>query len=162
INYLVSIDDEGKLRWARNNALIDTTEGKWQVRGEGKGIIPQDSTRTYPPIPPHRNSFGSLSSTSVRSRQEDEATHYAGSQKGRTRLGRAIRRHFTLRGTMDRLLRKTVRKNTWIYVAVRCNNSRCFKLIRGQDKSCESCIMCLTCMHKKRTSSQHVHWNQRY
>ncbi|KAG0708772.1 hypothetical protein DFH29DRAFT_794560, partial [Suillus ampliporus] len=122
INYLVSIDDEGKLRWARNNVLIDTAEGKWQDRGEGRGIIPQDSTRAYPPIPPRRDSFGSLSSTSVGSRQEHEATHYAGSQKGRTRLGRAIRRHFTMKGMMDRLLRKTVSKNTWIYVAVRRNN----------------------------------------
>ncbi|KAG2154756.1 hypothetical protein DEU56DRAFT_770163 [Suillus clintonianus] len=127
LNYLVSIDVEGKLRWARNNVLIDTTEGKWQDLGEGKGIIPQDGTRPHPPIPPPRDSFGSWSSTPYRSLQENEATHYTKSQKGRTRLGRAIRRHFTLKGMMDRLLRKTVGNNTWIYVAVRPNYWRCLR-----------------------------------
>ncbi|KAG2755580.1 hypothetical protein P692DRAFT_20716808 [Suillus brevipes Sb2] len=114
INYLVSIDDEGRLRWARNNDVIDTTEGKWQDLGEGKGIIPQDGTPPCPPIPPRRDSFGS---TSFRSRQQNEATHYAGSKKGRNRLGRAICRHFTLKGRMDKLLRQTVGANTWIYVS---------------------------------------------
>lgn len=124
INYLVSIDDEGKLRWARNNVVIDTTEGKWQDLGEGKGIIPQDSTHPCPPIPPRRDSFGS---TSFRSRQQNEATHYAGSKKGRNRLGRAICRHFTLKGRMDKLLRQTVGANTWIYVSVRLHNWRYFE-----------------------------------
>lgn len=114
INYLVSIDDEGRLRWARNNDVIDTTEGKWQDLGEGKGIIPQDGTHPCPPIPPRRDSFGS---TSFRSRQQNEATHYAGSKKGRNRLGRAICRHFTLKGRMDKLLRQTLGANTWIYVS---------------------------------------------
>lgn len=119
MNYLVSIDDEGKLRWARNNVVIDTTEGKWQDLGEGKGIILQDGTHPCPPIPPRRDSFGS---TSFRSRQQNEATHYAGSKKGKNRLVRAICRHFTLKGRMDKLLRQTVGANTWIYVSVRRHN----------------------------------------
>ncbi|KAG1784044.1 hypothetical protein EV702DRAFT_940949, partial [Suillus placidus] len=57
-------------------------------------------------------------STSFGSRQRTQATHYAESKKGRTRLGRAIRWYFTLKGRMDKLLRKTVRVNTWIYVSV--------------------------------------------
>jgi hypothetical protein len=120
MNYLVTIDDQGRLRWARNNVLVDTTEGKWHDLGEGMGIIPQDDPGKYPPIPPRpRDSFGSASSTSVGSRRETEATHYTRPPKGRTRFGRAVRRHFTLKGMMDKLLRKTVRKNTWIYVTVR-------------------------------------------
>ncbi|KAJ8584698.1 hypothetical protein M405DRAFT_866004 [Rhizopogon salebrosus TDB-379] len=117
MNYLVTIDDQGRLRWARNNVLVDTTEGKWHDLGEGMGIIPQDDPGKYPPIPPRpRDSFGSASSISVGSRRETEATHYTRPPKGRTRFGRAVRRHFTLKGMMDKLLRKTVRKNTWIYV----------------------------------------------
>ncbi|OAX44202.1 hypothetical protein K503DRAFT_836773, partial [Rhizopogon vinicolor AM-OR11-026] len=120
INYLVKVDDQGKLHWARNNVLVDTTEGKWYDLGEGKGVIPQDGTGKYPPTPPRpRVSFGPVSSTSLGSRQETEATHYTRPLKEGTRLGRAVRRHFTLKGMMDRLLRKTVRKNTWIYVTVR-------------------------------------------
>ncbi|CAK5264561.1 unnamed protein product [Mycena citricolor] len=45
------------------------------------------------------------------------ATHYAGPQKGKYRITREFRKRFTLRGVVDRLLRKTVRKNTWIYVS---------------------------------------------
>lgn len=51
--------------------------------------------------------------------QENAATHYAGGPKGKHSWSRYIRRHFTPRGAMDRLLRKTVKRNTWIYVAVR-------------------------------------------
>ena len=123
INYLVIVDDQGKLRWARNNVLVDTTEGKWHDLGEGKGVIPQDGTGKYPPTPPRpRVSFGpvlSISSVGVGHRQGAGAVHYTRPPKGRTRFGRAIRRHFTLKGVMDRLLRKTVKKNTWIYVTVR-------------------------------------------
>ncbi|KAG1757664.1 hypothetical protein EDB19DRAFT_1901168 [Suillus lakei] len=132
INYLVNIDDDGKLRWARNNVLIDTTEGKWQDLGEGKGIIPQDGTHPCPPpIPPRRHSFGSWSSTSFGPRQQNETTHYGGPKKGGTRFGRAIRRHFTLKGRMDKLLRKTVGINTWIYVAD--ENFNIFIGIKGID-----------------------------
>ncbi|KAG2074983.1 hypothetical protein BDR04DRAFT_70385 [Suillus decipiens] len=119
INYLVSIDEEGRLRWVRNNALVDTAEGKWQDLGEGKGVVPQDST---PLIPPRCDG---PESTSFVSRQQDKTTHYAGSRKGKTRLGRAFCRHFTLKGRMDKLLRKTMGVNTWIYVSVRRNNWRC-------------------------------------
>lgn len=108
INYLISIDEEGRLRWARNNELIDTTEGKWQDLGEGKGVVRQDST---PLIPPRCDGFGS---TSFVFRQQNKTTPYAGSRKG---LGHAFFRHFTLKGRMDKLLRKTVGVNTWIYVS---------------------------------------------
>jgi len=49
--------------------------------------------------------------------QAHEATHYAGNRKGRFSWTRALRRVFTPTGIVERLLRKTVRKNTWIYAS---------------------------------------------
>ncbi|KII93878.1 hypothetical protein PLICRDRAFT_407640 [Plicaturopsis crispa FD-325 SS-3] len=43
------------------------------------------------------------------------ATHYVEATRGRNRLTRALKTHLTLRGIMDKLLRKTVQRNTWIY-----------------------------------------------
>ncbi|KAJ7900256.1 hypothetical protein B0H14DRAFT_3423642 [Mycena olivaceomarginata] len=45
------------------------------------------------------------------------AEHYAGTQQGKYWLTREFRKRFTLRGIVDRLLRKTVKRNTWIYVS---------------------------------------------
>ncbi|KDR84891.1 hypothetical protein GALMADRAFT_233335 [Galerina marginata CBS 339.88] len=49
--------------------------------------------------------------------QDNAATHYTGGTKGKFRWSRYFRLHFTPRGITDRLLRKTVRRNTWIYIS---------------------------------------------
>ncbi|KAJ7293492.1 hypothetical protein C8J57DRAFT_1269182 [Mycena rebaudengoi] len=46
---------------------------------------------------------------------DNAATHYAGAQGGKYRW---LRKRFTPHGIVDRLLRKTVKRNTWIYVSV--------------------------------------------
>lgn len=119
LNYLVKVDDTGKLRWARNNELVDTTAGHWKDAGGGKGVVPDDVPKNAEPA--RRGSFDSVPSVSANSslNQEEEnvATHYAGETKGKTRLAKIIRRHLTIHGIMDRLLRKTVQRNTWIYVS---------------------------------------------
>ncbi|KAI5898454.1 uncharacterized protein SCHCODRAFT_01166699 [Schizophyllum commune H4-8] len=115
MNYLVKIDEQGKLRWARNNTLVDTTAGRWKDAGGGAGIVPLDVPER-PPLNGGRGSFSSsLSSSSVSS---DEAiTHYVGEVKGSNRFTRSIRRKFTPSGWVQKLLRKTVARNTWVYVA---------------------------------------------
>ena len=40
LNYLVQIDNDGKLRWAKTGDLIDTTAGNWKDAGGGQGIVP--------------------------------------------------------------------------------------------------------------------------
>lgn len=117
---MVKIDDAGKLRWARNNELVDTSAGHWKDAGGGKGIVPlEDVGDDNESSPPPRRSFDSVISadSSLSSGQESAATHYVGEPKGNSRLTRLLRRHFTLHGIVDRLLRKTVQRNTWIYVS---------------------------------------------
>ncbi|KAJ7038289.1 hypothetical protein C8F04DRAFT_1090143, partial [Mycena alexandri] len=61
----------------------------------------------------------SLQSTTSRDSAELDtaATHYTGAERGKYKLTREFRKRFTLHGVVDRLLRKTVRRNTWIYVS---------------------------------------------
>lgn len=121
LNYLVKVDDKGKLRWARNNELVDTTAGRWKDAGGGQGIIPQDVPDRHKG-PARRGSFDSMSSgisadSSLSPEQENAATHYTGGTKAKSGLSKLIRKHLTLHGMMDKLLKKTVRRNTWIYVS---------------------------------------------
>ena len=46
--------------------------------------------------------------------------HYVGIRRqSKNPLKRILLRNFTLRGLLEKLLRKTVKRNTWIYVSVR-------------------------------------------
>ncbi|KAF4622929.1 hypothetical protein D9613_001720 [Agrocybe pediades] len=118
LNYLVKIGEDGKLYWEKNNQPVDTTAGDWKDAGDGQGIVPETM-----PMPSGHGKLQSLRQATglqpVDSKdQENAATHYAGhSQQGGHSWSRSIRRSFTMRGVMDRLLRKTVKRNTWIYVA---------------------------------------------
>lgn len=137
LNYLVKINKEGKLYWAKNNQLVDTSAGDWKDAGDGGGIVPESipshepirlkkdttSTNAKAEVPfegrrPRSGSGASSVSSILSAMQENEATHYAGPPKGKYRWSRYLRRHFTPRGVMQRLLRKTVQRNTWIYVSV--------------------------------------------
>ena len=44
--------------------------------------------------------------------------HYTSDTQSGNWLQRAVKRNLTPKGLMDKLLRRTVRKNTWIYVSV--------------------------------------------
>ncbi|KAF7320075.1 hypothetical protein MKEN_00791800 [Mycena kentingensis (nom. inval.)] len=104
LNYLVEIDATGRLCWARNHELVDTTPGHWKDTN-GEGIVP-DTDGSIREALSRRNSSDS--------RLDTAATHYAG-VRGKYKLTREFRKRFTLHGIVNRLLRKTVRKNTWIY-----------------------------------------------
>ncbi|KAJ7786222.1 hypothetical protein B0H16DRAFT_1401368 [Mycena metata] len=114
LNYLVEIDEEGRLRWARNHEPVDTTAGRWKDSEDGGGIIADVVTIRRALLRGE-----SLQSTTSRDSAEldNAATHYTGEQKG-NKVAREFRKRFTLHGVVDRLLRKTVRRNTWIYVSV--------------------------------------------
>lgn len=111
LNYLVKIDSHGRLIWAKNNQFVDTAAGQWRDTGAGGGIVPFD--------PPSSSRLRTgLSASSVSSKQANAATHYTGKAMGKYRWSKYLRRHFTPRGIVQHLLRKTVRRNTWIYVSV--------------------------------------------
>ncbi|KAK0506337.1 hypothetical protein EDD18DRAFT_27943 [Armillaria luteobubalina] len=114
LNYLVKIDAQGRLRWNRNNELIDTSAGYWKDSGNGQGIIPED----IPQWPARRGSFASsIDSSSISSEESDEVYHYLGNEKGKNKVTTLFHRYFTIKGITNRLLRKTVRRNTWIFIS---------------------------------------------
>ncbi|CAE7213769.1 unnamed protein product [Rhizoctonia solani] len=120
-NYLVRIDDQGLLRWARNNELVDTKSNRWKDAGGGRGIIPMTAEEMRgaeiqeAPAKHGRIGFRSNSSDSLLNSGE---AHYVDTvtKPGDSKLKQTMRSHFTSTGIMERLLRKTVKKNTWIYV----------------------------------------------
>jgi len=114
LNYLVEIDPQGRLRWARNHELVDTTAGRWKDSESGQGIIPDGVSLRQALIRGE-----SLLSTSSRDSAalDTAATHYTSAQRGKYKWSRELRKRFTLHGIVDRLLRKTVKRNTWIYVS---------------------------------------------
>lgn len=120
---MVEIDADGKLRWERTGQLVDTTAGHWKDAGDGRGIIREEHP-DRPDLGP-RTSFGSsgsLSSISVASGEPSggsgAATHYTSGAESGNWLQRAAERNITLKGLTNKLLKKTLRKNTWIYVSV--------------------------------------------
>lgn len=126
LNYLVTIDSDGKLRWARNGQLVDTTAGRWKDAGGGKGIVPFDDPTPGASTTANRHSFTPSSSSSPASStsslsgdDENAVMHYVGLQKqSKNPVKRVLQKNFTIRGLLDRLLRKTIKRNTWIYVSV--------------------------------------------
>nr|XP_019004765.1 IQ domain-containing calmodulin-binding protein [Kwoniella mangroviensis CBS 8507]OCF68226.1 IQ domain-containing calmodulin-binding protein [Kwoniella mangroviensis CBS 8507] len=151
LNYLVKVDKDGLLRWARNNELVDTAASRWKDAGEGKGIIPEDNssdnedeqlprkddytTTTKSPWKARKSrktgstpsSYGSASDLSISSDSysaesdldDNEDTHYVGLDKADEEKGWLERKkkRLTPGGMRKELLRKTVRRNTWIYVS---------------------------------------------
>lgn len=136
-HYLVKVDVEGRLVWAKNGMRIDTTEN-W--KDSIHGVVPADdptpsfapSLETHvqakpaidcPPEPhdhPSPSSSSPPSSSSASSRESRMeaamAAKYADpsfdSAKGVKKI-----RHVSAATIFNKLLRKTVRKNTWIFVA---------------------------------------------
>lgn len=137
MNYKVKVDEKGLLRWERNNELVDTTAGRWQDSGDGTGIVPYDAAKGEPPTVVRRTSFEvsppvfrpSTSGISAGSIDSQNATHYVDTARINNPVHRWLRTHLTVKGWAEMLLRKTVRKNTWIYVV---------------DKHCEYLLLLVT------------------
>ncbi|KAF8905490.1 hypothetical protein CPB84DRAFT_1676388, partial [Gymnopilus junonius] len=116
LNYLIRIGKDGRLYWEKNNQLVDTAAGDWKDAGQGQGIVPES-------MPTYRLEFrkgvsSNITTSNHSENQENAATHYADQPRGKNPLYRYLRGHFTTRGVVDRLLRKTVKRNTWIYISV--------------------------------------------
>jgi hypothetical protein len=133
--YLVDIDDEGRLCWNKNKERIDTTI-KYTDSKHGMGIhsyvackanltlgiVPTDDPTAHSDETRHgddqtlrRTSSVSSSATSISSTMSDEAKRYANTSVDAQ--GRVYNNRISPAVILNRLLRKTVRKNTWIFVA---------------------------------------------
>lgn len=124
--YLVNVDSDGRLCWAKNGARIDTTE-EW--RDSIQGIVPIDDTETpafqpkttYPNQPKLFPSDPSsrASSISTASESEREAARAAKYASPGVTDAKGVKKvtHISASTIFNTLLRKSVRKNTWIFVA---------------------------------------------
>ncbi|OHE92020.1 IQ calmodulin-binding domain-containing protein [Colletotrichum orchidophilum] len=119
--YLVQVDDEGRLCWAKNGAPIDTTEA---FKDSIHGIVPADdptpawSQNNTPQTSPGADAADdSRSESSVESALEaDRAAKYATPEvDGATGVKKVS--HISAATVFNKMLRKSVKKNTWIFVA---------------------------------------------
>src|SRR5271154_243899 len=110
-NYLVKIDEKGLLRWAKNDKKIDTTI---EFKDSEEGIVPGDDTDAEG-VPPGEETSGKASS------DDDSASSTSGSSavSGTERADKYVNDQSGIKvflispqAVMNRLLRKTTRKNT--------------------------------------------------
>lgn len=116
LNYLIKVDPEGKIRWERNNEYVDTAPGKWIDAGDGQGIVRSEGEgNEQNKQVDDKNHRGKGHDPKV----AETARHYEGVTGDRSlnSFQRMWKDRFTTNGLMERLLRKTVRKNTWLYVS---------------------------------------------
>lgn len=118
--YLVKVDSQGRLCWAKNGARIDTTE---RYKDSVHGIVPSDDPTPpfNPEAQPESHGSGEDSDSGSHSslesaREADRAAKYAtpglDEVKGMQKVN-----HISASTIFNRLLRKSVKKNTWIFVA---------------------------------------------
>jgi len=119
--YLVEVDSEGRLCWAKNGQRIDTTE---EFKDSIHGVVPvNDSTPAFNAAaqPEDARSLESVSSSSSDSslesrREADRAAKYAtpdfDNSQGMNKVSQ-----ISASTIFNKLMRKSVRKNTWIFVA---------------------------------------------
>ena len=117
--YLVKVDDQGRLCWAKNGARIDTSQ-KW--KDSIHGIVPSDdATPAYAPVSDRQTALlgdtdsGRSSSDSSDSISSAHAARYQDPSDNTST--KKISHHLSGATIFNKLLRKTVRKNTWIFVA---------------------------------------------
>ena len=126
LDYLVRIDKEGRLCWAKNGVRIDTTE---KFKDSIHGIVPDtDETPAYAPPAAEAatglqddgtSSEGSSNSDSGHHEEDAEtarADKYATPEFDKSRGMKKIR-HVSASTIFNKLLRGSVKKNTWIFVA---------------------------------------------
>jgi hypothetical protein len=144
LDYLVKIDSEGRLCWAKNGARIDTTA---EYRDSIHGIVPvNDPSPPYAPLDNEAaKSSSSLSSSSSSSSSSESAStptsphphhEHQHSHKHPTKEEQEASRaskyatpevdanhgyqkvsHISASTIVNKLLRGSVKKNTWIFVA---------------------------------------------
>lgn len=122
LNYLVTIDDQGRLCWAKNGERINTTP---EYKDSVNGIVPvDDDTPAYGPKAKlhsgqsqtiRRSSLISLSSSSSASVSDAEAEHYVNEDLERAK-GFSKIKHVSAATILNHLLRSSVKPNSWIFV----------------------------------------------
>ncbi|KAJ4335361.1 hypothetical protein N0V87_006150 [Didymella glomerata] len=129
LNYMVKIDKEGRLCWAKNGERISTTT---QYKDSVNGIVPvDDDTPAYGPNGQllhdgqsknfrhsRSSSITSSSSSSTDSGEHSdvEGEHYVNEDLDRAKGIKKIK-HVSAATILNHLLRSSVKPNSWIFVA---------------------------------------------
>ncbi|UKZ90909.1 uncharacterized protein TrAFT101_005910 [Trichoderma asperellum] len=120
--YLATVDDQGRLCWAKNGEPIDTSQ---KYRDSIYGIVPvDDPAPPYRPMMEHPNPYADSASGMT----SNASTSYLDSSHEQRRADRHVNpvpdqrdikkiKQFSATTTLNKLLRKTVRDGTWIFVA---------------------------------------------
>jgi D-hexose-6-phosphate mutarotase len=130
-NYIVDVKD-GRLVFRRNGKYVDTTKNRWRDLGNGNGIVElgeeekaelrrQREERAARRGHKLRDDDSSSSSSSsdddgLDSEEEEDAKQRARHYGGNESQPKKGLKSFTPAGFWEKLLRKTVADNTWIYV----------------------------------------------
>ncbi|KAF4538442.1 IQ motif EF-hand binding site [Lasiodiplodia theobromae] len=114
-NYLVKIDKEGRLCWAKNGERITTST---QFKDSVNGIVPNDDgTPAYNRSSASSNSSSSSASSVLSSGSVDpEAEHYVNHDLEQAKGMKKIK-HVSAAAVLNHLLRRSVKPNSWIFVA---------------------------------------------
>lgn len=109
LQYLVKIDKEGRLRWAKNDEKISTSAEYVDSRN---GIVrTEEKSPTWRP-----NSSSSGSSLSYGSEEDGgEGRHYANHDLENAKGLKKVK-HVSPATILNQLLQRTVKPGTWIYV----------------------------------------------
>lgn len=128
LNYLVNIDKEGRLCWAKNGERINTTT---EYKDSVNGIVPvDDDTPAYGPngqllhdgqSKNFRHSRGSSISSASSSSSEGEHSdvegeHYVNEDLDKAKGFKKIK-HVSAATILNHLLRSSVKPNSWIFVS---------------------------------------------
>jgi hypothetical protein len=136
LNYMVKIDKEGRLCWAKNSERISTTI---QYKDSVNGIVPvDDDTPAYGPNGKllhdgqsknfrhsRSSSITSSSSSSTDSGEHSdvEGEHYVNEDLDRAKGIKKIK-HVSAATILNHLLRSSVKPNSWIFVSCNLLNIR--------------------------------------
>lgn len=116
--YLVKFDKQGRLRWAKNDELINTNPN---FKDSLQGIVPLDDTtpafREDLRYPGRRlPAEGSGSSSDSGEDSETDGAHYVNEDLSEAK-GLSKVEHVSANAVLNHLLKSTTKKNTWIFVS---------------------------------------------
>ncbi|KAH6917475.1 hypothetical protein BKA70DRAFT_335900 [Coprinopsis sp. MPI-PUGE-AT-0042] len=119
LNYLVNIGEDGKLYWAKNGLPVDTAAGRWKDAGDGAGVVPMSLPSGIEKLnAPERMVLAQEHHTESETSSKAAGNHYVGEVGGKHPWSRFFKNHFTVPAIVNKVLRKTTEKNTWMYISV--------------------------------------------
>jgi hypothetical protein len=125
LNYLVRVDEEGRLCWVKNGERINTTT---EYKDSVNGVVPKDDdTPAYGPNGQllhdgqsknlrRKSSLSSLSSDSASEHSDVEGEHYVNEDLSKAK-GVSKLKHVSAATILNHLLRSSVKPNSWIFVS---------------------------------------------